>query len=145
MFTFDIYGNLTPNVATETSIEMIDDYFVKPFAKSVTRSELFASLSDFLNEIITLFKSEITIFIDGSFVTNKFNPNDIDVVIFADYQLIELYKAQINALKLRNEYKKVDVYFEMVYPENHLFYVRYYSDFLNSSLKCNLFNWYINV
>jgi hypothetical protein len=130
MLKLDNYGNLMPYQAIETDLEAVDSFFVMPFTASLTRNDLFALFSQFLNEIREILSCNFNLFIDGSFVSNKLNPNDIDVVLFVDYQIFELNEKRINELKKRIEYQLLDVYFEKIYPENHPFYIRYHSDSL---------------
>jgi hypothetical protein len=64
----------------------IDNHFASNFPDSTTRLPLIAGLRSFF---IALKQMEIAfeIWIDGSFTTNKTNPNDIDLVAFADASL----------------------------------------------------------
>lgn len=79
---FDAHGNYTPG------IHMIDvnDFqlkFIDNFPDSISRSRIFSDFHMFLNnEKMSEFSTYISkIWLDGSFVTSKENPNDIDGVI----------------------------------------------------------------
>ncbi len=59
--------------------------------------------------------------IDGSFVTQKQNPNDIDIVTFINYQDFERNIKAFDVLrKWRFDSKKgIDGYFVPIFPESH--------------------------
>ena len=61
----------------------LHDVFVAPFTDSVRRSILLAGLTKFIGEIKAL---DITgeLWFDGSFVTEKLDPDDIDLVVVFD-------------------------------------------------------------
>jgi len=61
----------------------LDNHFASSFPNSTTRLQLIAGLRAFVS---ALKQMELTfeIWIDGSFTTSKPDPNDIDLVIFAD-------------------------------------------------------------
>ena len=69
----------------------------------------------------------LTQWIDGSFVTGKQNPNDIDLVTFVDFALYEQYEPFFDGLRqLRYERKtSVDGYFVKTYPVSHPDYSLY--------------------
>lgn len=57
--------------------------FVAGFATSQTRKPLFLLLGEVLEEIKPLFMP-VELWINGSYVTSKVNPNDIDLLMFLD-------------------------------------------------------------
>ena len=58
------------------------------------------------------------------------NPNDVDVVLFIDYQLFEILENEISKFKSIAIYDEIDVYVEKKYPENHRYFIRYQTDLL---------------
>ena len=64
---------------TENDFENI---FVVPFKGSATRSTLILRLKAYLKELKEI-GLNFEIWIDGSFSTNKSDPNDIDIAVFA--------------------------------------------------------------
>jgi hypothetical protein len=88
----------------------IDNHFASGFPDSTTRLPLIAGLRSF---IAALRQMEISfeIWIDGSFTTNKTNPNDIDLVVFADgnsFNQLEIEKQQsLRRLFDRDETRRV--------------------------------------
>lgn len=82
---FDEFGNLTPYKIIETDLITLEAYFVTAFPKSKTRKRLFENYLSYIyrfqDEVFPIFEQ----WIDGSFVTQKENPKDIDIVTFLDY------------------------------------------------------------
>jgi len=77
---FDKFGNLTPYQAIEVDLDTLESYFVTAFPKSTTRKRLFENylryIYRFQDEVFPFFEQ----YINGSFVTKKENPKDIDIV-----------------------------------------------------------------
>ena len=64
----------------------IDNHFASGFPDSTTRLLLIAGLRSFFRALRQI-EISFEIWIDGSFTTNKTNPNDVDLVVFADANL----------------------------------------------------------
>lgn len=60
----------------------LSNHFLSSFSSSVTRPALINGLKAFIASLRHL-GIPIEIWIDGSFTTNKIDPNDIDLVVFA--------------------------------------------------------------
>ena len=121
---FDEYGNLTPYKAVEVDLATFEAYFVTAFPKSTTRKRLFENylryIYRFQDEVFPFFEQ----YINGSFVTKKENPNDIDIVTFLDF---EVYQKRDNRVlnkfwSFSLEAEGIDAYIVKEYPDNHLFY-----------------------
>jgi hypothetical protein len=130
---FDEYGYLTPYSKQEMSLEDFETNFVLSFGKSATRMTIFENYKQFLFDFQKLITPNFTQWIDGSFVTKKLNPADIDFVTFIDASIFEEKESLIinqfiypNARKVYN----VDAYAVRIYPENHSFYSMGVSDTL---------------
>ena len=86
---FDEHGNLFPYESIEIDLATLETYFVTAFPKSRTRKRLFENylryIYRFQDEVFPFFEQ----YINGSFVTKKENPKDIDIVTFLDYQVYE--------------------------------------------------------
>ena len=82
---FDIKGHLVPYERIALSIEEFEEFFVSSFSEESTRLEIFQNYLKFIeafrNEITPNFKQ----WIDGSYVTNKVNPRDVDFVTLIDH------------------------------------------------------------
>jgi hypothetical protein len=63
----------------------LEQDFLNAFPGSLTREKLVKGLIDYIKCLKT-FRIPFEIWIDGSFVTNKMNPNDIDLLIVAPQQ-----------------------------------------------------------
>jgi len=119
--TFTDAGLLTPAEGIETNLEAIGEYFVKTFPQSQTRGRLFENyrryLGRFQEEVFPWFE----MWVDGSFVTLKENPKDIDVVTFLDWEVYELREKSLEKfLGFNFETQGLDAYIVAAYPENHL-------------------------
>ncbi len=61
----------------------MDNHFLQAFAASQTRPALIAGLRAFLASLKRVGVA-FEVWLDGSFCTEKLNPNDVDIVVFAD-------------------------------------------------------------
>lgn len=121
---FDTRGNLNPYEKIELSLDRFKNHFVDDFAyEHERRLEIFKNYVAFLDG----FKQEVTQnfiqWIDGSFVTKKLIPRDIDFVTLIDYQTYERCQTIIEN-KFRREPAKnifglVDAYVVKMYPVGH--------------------------
>lgn len=90
---------------------------VGTFPGNVRRQTLFGLLEKYLVQF-TLLHAHFTFWIDGSFVTSKTNPGDIDVVVWFDVQEIDalphykqgIFSALVDNASVRDSYHHIDVY-----------------------------------
>lgn len=61
----------------------LDNHFLRAFAASQTRPALIAGLRAFLASLKRVGVG-FEVWLDGSFCTEKLDPNDVDLVVFAD-------------------------------------------------------------
>lgn len=127
---FDPNGNLFPFEATEVSMETFQEMFVLKIAGSTTRSRLFDEYLRYAEDFKTQICPNSLHLINGSFVTKKLNPNDIDLVVFIDYQVYELHENNIVKFKRGGLYQCIEAFIEKAYPLGHPFRIRYESDLL---------------
>lgn len=114
---FDTNGFLTPYTNIEADLETLEKYFTFNDHRKAIFQNYLDYLVDFQNEICKDFVQ----WIDGSFVTLKEKPNDIDIVTFLDWKVYDLYEKQLSkfrGIKLHQS-QKIDAYFVKVYPEEH--------------------------
>ncbi|WP_407379000.1 DUF6932 family protein [Methanobrevibacter sp.] len=133
---FDEYGNL-PYACYEVSLDEIEEHFVKNFPDSDSRKSRFECFLRFYNDLIRNVKSGVSILIDGSFVENKNNPCDVDLVIIIDSERLNDFEFNylINELKyneiIKQEYlylkKQVNgglglkrMFYSVIYKTEHL-------------------------
>ena len=121
---FDARGNLKPYEKIEIDLDSFRKHFVDDFAgEHQRRTEIFENYSNFLQA----FRQEVTEgfiqWVDGSFVTKKSTPRDIDFVTLIDYQTYERYQTIIEnkyrRQPARNTFGLVDAYVVKMYPVGH--------------------------
>lgn len=121
--SFDIRGNLKPYQKIEIDIEAFKTYFLYSFENSFTRQVIMENYEQYLSDFQREVTPDFVQWIDGSFVSNKNNPKDIDFVNLIDFDIYD-EKEEIIASKFRlhnakNVYKRVDAYAVKIYPEGH--------------------------
>lgn len=119
---FDENGCLTPSNAILTTLDIFEDVFVSKFIVSSTRKNIFENYKryvvDFQKDIVGNFKQ----WVNGSFVTKKLNPNDIDLVTFIPFDIFEKKRKELEARFIMGGALKnysVDAYAIKVYPQEH--------------------------
>lgn len=128
VFEFNESG-LLPKGCHEITLEEIKKYFVDNFPESTTRQSRFDCFMRFYKDLLKNVKSCIRLLIDGSFVENKVNPNDIDFVIVIDatkYNDYERFYIE-NEFNFKNLLR--DEFNQLKEQENHD--LMYDSDFFN--------------
>lgn len=73
-------GNLWPGIHSYT-VENFEKQFIEEFPSSNTRKQLYSNFKEWL-EKLTEIQQPDRIWLDGSYLTRKINPNDIDLVVF---------------------------------------------------------------
>lgn len=73
-------GNLEPGIHSY-NIEEFETQFIKEFSNSSTRKNIYNNFRIWVKYLINELKPRY-IWLDGSFLTEKLNPNDLDLVIF---------------------------------------------------------------
>lgn len=114
MFVFNQFGNLIPS---NTPILCTFENLLESFAWNEHRRLLLAELQSFISDVKNLISADTKIWVDGSFVTNKILPNDIDLVLFVN---TSVYQDNYNLFKqIRGKFSNIDAYFVEVFPEDH--------------------------
>jgi hypothetical protein len=110
---FDTNGCLFPN-----EVFKIDNLtFETTFAYNERRKTLFRMLESYIFDLQLILNTPLKIWVNGSYTTQKVQPNDIDLVTFVDYQL---YRQKEIALKnLLNKYRRLDAYYAAEFPIGH--------------------------
>jgi hypothetical protein len=132
-FTED--GYLTPISGIETDLATFKT-FVDNFPLSEKRQFLFHNYLEYLR----LFSRKITPhfeqWINGSFVTKKDNPNDIDFVTFIDALIFERNEAKLEEFwSFSLEEEGLDAYIVKIYPPDSPLFVTHTEHFKNVWLK----------
>ena len=134
---FDERGLLTPATMVSLTIAEFGELFVTAFPDSSTRRAIFASYQQFIEQFSQQVCNTFTHWIDGSFVTNKLNPNDIDIVVMIDDSVYDVRQSVIdNSFRLdgaQRLFPGLDVYTVRCYrPESRAYYIT----------ECDLAYWY---
>jgi hypothetical protein len=119
--TFDDSGYLTPYEIIETDLATFEQTFVTAFSELSRRHRLFENYLKYANDLKKLIGTGFTQWVNGSFTTQKFNPNDIDFVTFLDFETYEHFDKEIADFKQRRYTRSMgtDGYFIKVYPPEH--------------------------
>ncbi len=89
MLKFDSNGLLTPYRPIPCQVKDLKTHFVDSF-DSETRPKNFDKYIRYSNEIKALLRGiEVKQWVNGSFVTKKINPKDIDVISFVSHTLVK--------------------------------------------------------
>lgn len=96
-FSFDINGNIVPYELHPISIIELEEQFVKAFANSSTRENIIEGHNNYVIELFQILEHNFSQWLDGSFVTQKLDPNDIDIVNFIHYS--EYTNSKANSLR----------------------------------------------
>ena len=121
-FRFNIRGHLFPYEIIETNLDEFEREFVDNFDENSTRYEIFERYLNYINVLKEVFEEDFIQWIDGSFVTTKVNPNDIDLLSIIPFEIYETHLERISneliAHHARTIYD-VDAYIVPNYPEGH--------------------------
>jgi hypothetical protein len=138
-FTFDFQGNLSFAKVIDVSIEDINTYFNSNFAESLTRANLIQTFQNYLEDLSNVIGNEpLEILIDGSFVTKKQNPNDIDILVIIPHDFLKKiddrkildFRCNMEQKKLTN-YTGIHAFIIEEFSQNHPKYLIYQADRLH--------------
>jgi hypothetical protein len=96
-FEFDKFGNIVPYEVHPVSVIELEEEFVLPFTSSNTRGKILEGHNNYIIELFQILEQNFFQWLDGSFVTQKLDPNDIDVINFVHYS--ELTNEKVNSLR----------------------------------------------
>ena len=89
MLSFDHRGNLTPYELIQANVNEFKHFFVDRI-QSRTRLDNFNKYIKYSEDLKSLLEGKtLKQWINGSFVTKKTNPKDIDVVTFLEHDIIK--------------------------------------------------------
>ncbi len=112
MLDFNQFGNLFPSIdPIPCTFEVLNE----KFAWNNYRKNLLKEFQDFIDEFKILTHPKTILWLNGSFVTNKVYPNDIDLVLFID---TDIYQSNYNFYKnILTKYTRIDSYFIEVFQQ----------------------------
>lgn len=100
----------------------INDLCVDPFIKSTARLDLFTRLCAFVSHIESAC-IPCEILVNGSFLTEKLDPSDVDVALLMDPDVAESLNAEqdalIDAINDNIFIDKIDAFAETLFPIGH--------------------------
>ncbi|MEL6667923.1 MAG: hypothetical protein AAFP08_03070 [Bacteroidota bacterium] len=128
---FDINGYLKPGAPLGLAFSEIERSFVTPYSNSETRVGLFEAFREYNLDLLEILgPTDVLQWIDGSFISRKQNPGDLDMVSFIDSVSVDQHENQLKLL--REKWKKhsfsIDSYFVKQYNKSHRYYPRTVSD-----------------
>jgi hypothetical protein len=113
---FDDNGYLVPYRAIESNLNEI----VQEFCFTEQRALLYQKFLSYNSLLLAILgNKDFKQWINGSFVSKKVVPNDIDFVSFIDYQLFEKHEKELDFLRNGAKIQGLDSYFIKVYPQTH--------------------------
>lgn len=122
----DTDGYLMPVGKIPCSISIIEAELVEAFPQSTTRYRLWVQYLRFIERFRTYITRHFIQWIDGSFVTKKENPKDIDLVTFIDYSVFKAMENELEAFWTYNlEQEGIDSYIVPVLPKESENYPSY--------------------
>ena len=120
---FDIRGNLKPYERITMDLNTFKFFFVDSFENSELRGKIFDEYQRYLIAFSREITSNFIQWIDGSFVTNRIAPNDLDFVTLIDHEVFEakegLIESKFRLAGAKIYFDGLDAYTVKVYPENH--------------------------
>ena len=127
---FDSKGNLVPNSNIKCTLAVFHEVFVENMAtpQRISLYEAFLKYSSELKDILD--GGEIICWINGSYTTKKKSPNDLDLVTFINYRILDQKEQSLLDFKYPNSLSKfgLDAYIIKVYPRDHKNYPLYIGD-----------------
>jgi len=130
MLVFNHTGLLVPDTLIVSSFKELEDEFVIKIP-TTKRQEIFNAYVKYIEDFKNVCNlDELHQWVNGSYVTKRTNPGDIDLVTFLDYDVVEQLGNKLDNFKYPNSEMiyGVDAYIVEVYPENHKERFKYISD-----------------
>jgi hypothetical protein len=130
MFEFNSFGLLSPPTIIKSMLKEFKRNFAIESPANVRR-ELYNKYEIYKDGIKKLCnKADLKQWVDGSFVTKKLNPADIDLVTFIDFETFKVVEEELKnyiyPASLINY--GLDCYLIIVYPEGHKLHSVYKAD-----------------
>ncbi len=123
MLNFDKNGYLVPFEEIETDINIAKN----TFTFNEHRTNIWQHFEAFILELQNMLQTSFSVWLNGSFTTQKPLPNDLDCVIFIDFEIYEIHKRALFSIKANYEIN-IDAYLVVKYPQNHQKYKIYQLD-----------------
>ena len=118
---FDERGNLYPPRPIEITDEDFEQHFVKDIKESETRQRLFSNFNSFVRDFQNQISPNFKVWINGSFISKKVNPRDIDAVFLLDYTVCERQQSILDNVWFSKTHKR-----HFISHLNHLYWADVY-------------------
>jgi hypothetical protein len=121
LIEFDKYGNLLPYDIVETDLFTFERHFVAGMRNKEHRHLLFTSYLKYVKQLNEIISNDYYQWINGSFVTRAFKPNDVDLVSFIDFRTVEKHQSGLKsfAYPISKAVYDVDAYIVKTYSADH--------------------------
>jgi hypothetical protein len=121
MLQFDKKGHIVPYEITAITLVEFQSFFVEGLEDRAHRLRLFENYLRYLEALKAVVNQSFVQWVDGSFVTKKQWPGDIDVVNFIDFQIVAQNEQALRLLSRTPAFEmfQVDANIVKVYPDGH--------------------------
>ena len=90
---FDSRGNLMPYEKIELNFDEFQDLYIKDFSGlNETRKEIFEDYQTYLKDFEEQISEDFIQWIDGSYITTKVKPRDIDFVMLIEHETFDRHE-----------------------------------------------------
>jgi hypothetical protein len=130
MLEFNAAGLLVPSSVINSTLNEFEEYFAIDSPENIRRI-LYDQYIDYLSKLKEVCgQNELRQWIDGSFVTKKLRPLDIDLVTFIDYETAENKEKELKEFiyPASSAIYGIDGYIIVTYPENDKLNFAYRAD-----------------
>jgi hypothetical protein len=117
--SFNARGSLKPYQKIVSSIDEVAEIFVTQMPESDTRALIFNNYLDYVAEFRALVSHNFIHWLDGSFISKKLNPNDLDFVALVNYIDYNHKESEIKEIIEKYRQLKLDNYVVRYYPLGH--------------------------
>jgi hypothetical protein len=119
-FSFNQRGFVKPYKKVESSVDELKHFFVEQYPESRTRQQIIDTYFTYVSEFKAIITPNFIHWLDGSFISKKTNPNDLDFACFVDYNIFKAKKSRIEALTKEFSPARLDIYVRPFYPAGHV-------------------------
>ena len=129
MIEFNGRGYIIPYLNVPSTIEEFENVFVKAI-NSTQRVYLFDCYRQYLADLKQIIGEGHIQWIDGGFTTRKPNPEDVDLVTFIDFKIVDQHTQALRGFIYPKSYDdyRMDAYIIKVYPAKHRYIAQYLGD-----------------
>ena len=129
MIVLNSRGLVVPSSNIRSTLQELATVFVRN-TPTVQRKELFNRYIQYMDALYSIFDDVPFVqWIDGSFTTTVPRPNDIDIVTFVNFDLVDKLNEVLTSFKYPVSLNYgMDAYIVRVFPDNHRLFALYRGD-----------------